>query len=284
MVSIDELGELETAQGTTSSEGSISWENLPNDSIRISVAAQGFLPTENTQSIERGSNEILISLERDPDGLLPSEACREAETLLYVEDFQDGQAEDWPEIQNIDPGWSTGALTEEPGNQVLSAQFSAFLGNEPVFAHLGEHSFDNAVWRIKFLITGKGEISFKWLHTTEPLEIGGGTVTDSHYEIMIGTNVINLRRLQAPLTVKDVARSSRFPRAGEWHQLEISTFQGAAEVWLDGTQIMAYIDPQPMPAGSISLTFSPPDETTLVYFDNISICELVQPFGSGDNP
>ena len=41
------------------------------------------------------SNEIVLKLERDPFGLLPSDACGAGESLLYVDDFQDGEAQGW---------------------------------------------------------------------------------------------------------------------------------------------------------------------------------------------
>ena len=36
-----------------------------------------------------------FSLSSDPNGLLPINACAPGEELIYLEDFQDGEAQDW---------------------------------------------------------------------------------------------------------------------------------------------------------------------------------------------
>ena len=45
--------------------------------------------TEATATLERGLNEVVITLERDPYGVLLADACADGETLRYLEDFQD---------------------------------------------------------------------------------------------------------------------------------------------------------------------------------------------------
>ena len=66
-----------------------------------------------------------------------------------------------------------------------------------------------------------------------------------------------------------------------WHLLEISTYNTTLEVWLDGTQLLTYVDPQPLPGGQIGLgLWASEYEDSIVYFDNLSVCELSEPFVS----
>jgi len=62
-------------------------------------------------AVERGPNDMSIVLERDPYGVLPASACAPGETLLEVEDFQDGRAQGWGPIDeaieyNAPNGWA----------------------------------------------------------------------------------------------------------------------------------------------------------------------------------
>jgi hypothetical protein len=41
--------------------------------------------------------------------------------------------------------------------------------------------------------------------------------------------------------------------------------------------VAAYEDPVGLPPGTLGLEYWPPDETTAVYFDDISVCELSAP-------
>ena len=51
------------------------------------------------------------------------------------------------------------------------------------------------------------------------------------------------------------------------------------QVWIDGKKLIEYQDPQPLPAGMISLeAHAPQDPNTMYYFDDLSVCELSAPF------
>ena len=72
------------------SEGKYVWSDLPSPTGALNVSAQGYLPTQQAATLERGPNELTVSLKRDPFGILPSEACPAGQNNLYLEDFQDG--------------------------------------------------------------------------------------------------------------------------------------------------------------------------------------------------
>ena len=91
----------ESGDGTpkqANDQGQYSWTNLAGEQVSLAVSAQGYLPTDQTTTLQRGPTEFKVTLKRDPFGLLPSAACAPAQKALYFEDFQDGQAQGWPNI------------------------------------------------------------------------------------------------------------------------------------------------------------------------------------------
>ena len=206
------------------------------------------------------------------------------EKLLYAEDFQDSRAQGWNEIDLKMPGWNMAPSADEAGNVILSAQYSDMLGDQGMNSRLGDMEFDNAVWRVQFLIskpfaTQENWFSFNWRNALKPFDLNGQEIFDSRYQLPIGTNFFAFRRLQQPVTNIGIGQVGG-PKPGEWHLVEISTFQNVTEVWLDGKRLMAYEDPQPLPPGTMGLEFRLKGSDTIVYFDNISVCELSTPFAS----
>jgi len=265
-------------------QGQYSWNNLQGETATFTASAQGYMPNSAGQTLVRGPNDVSITLQRDPFGLLPTEACAAGETWLYAEDFQDQHAQGWNEIDLKMPGWTLAPSAEEAGNTILSAQYSDMLGDQPLNSGLQDAEFDNAVWRIRFLLStpfAKGEnwFSFNWRRALQPFDLNGQEIYDSRYQIPVGTNYFAFRRLQQPATNIGIGQLGA-PKAGEWHLAEISTFGNVTEIWLDGKRLMAYDDPEPLPAGTMGLELWLKGSETIVYFDNISVCELSAPFVS----
>ncbi|MCJ7434298.1 MAG: carboxypeptidase regulatory-like domain-containing protein [Anaerolineales bacterium] len=264
-------------------QGRFSWKNLAGESANLSVSAQGYLPAQQTATLQRGVNEISITLTRDPFGLLPSEACTAGEKLLYAEDFQDNRAQDWNEIDLKTPGWNTTPSAAEAGNIILSAQDTDMadgLNSRMTNGML----FENAAWRVRFLISkpfasDQNWFSFNWKSALEPFDLNGQQIFDSRYQLPVGTNQFALRRVQQPASNVGIGQV-KGPKIGEWHLAEILTFQDVTEVWLDGTRLMSYQDPQPIPPGTIGLELRLQGNDVVVYFDNLSVCELSAPFTS----
>ncbi len=266
---------------TADDDGQVAWNNLPGEDGTLSISAQGYLPAQQTLSLVRGPNEVAITLERDPYGLLPSEACAPGETPAYVEDFQDSVADGWPDIQFNAPGWALGPAPMDDSDLVISASYSSNTGGGPISSQWQGLTFENAVWRIRYLVEGKlsgnNSLSFNWLHAVEPFEIQGVEVFDSRYQLPMSEGQFEMRRLQQPVLNFSVARG-KYPISGEWHYIEMATYQGYTEVWVDGAQVMTYQDPELLPAGTIGLEIWLFDELATIYFDDISICELSAPY------
>jgi hypothetical protein len=174
--------------------------------------------------------------------------------------------------------------TEEAGNMILSAQYSDMLGDAPLASRLEGMEFDNAVWRTRFLISKpfasqNNWFSFNWKNNLQPFDLNGVEIYDSRYQLPIGTGYFALRRLQQPATNVGIGQVKN-PEVGEWHLVEISSFEGLTQLWLDGEKLMYYQDPQPIPPGTIGLELWLTGSDNILYFDNISVCGLGAPFVS----
>ena len=77
-VVLAEIGDEVGAQ-ITDGVGQAFWYDLSGDAINLSVSAQGYYRLDVAGTIERGINQLAVALERDPHGLLPSEACAPGE-------------------------------------------------------------------------------------------------------------------------------------------------------------------------------------------------------------
>ena len=92
-------------------QGQYSWNNLRGEAVSLTVSAQGYVNAEQTATIQRGPNEVKVTLKRDPFAILPSEVCAPDQKILYVEDFQDGKSQGWQNISlgvdgNMPNGWT----------------------------------------------------------------------------------------------------------------------------------------------------------------------------------
>jgi hypothetical protein len=234
------------------------------------------MPAEVSETIERGPNQISITLERDPFGLLPGEACAEGETLVYIEDFQDGTAQGWKNITaalefGANNGWAI--TTDEEGNKILTASnASGFVIDE-----LLESNFEDAVWRIKLKVAGRDADMFLNWHQ------GSDAEGDWRYIVQLGANVmVDLSRLQNPEPGHfSVGMSSLQIPQDQWHLFEIGTSGDTTDLWVNGRQLQSYTDPQPLPAGFIGLeTHLFEGSETVFSFDDLVVCEIDAPFDS----
>jgi hypothetical protein len=144
-----------------------------------------------------------------------------------------------------------------------------------------DKTFNDAVWRVRFFVEGRRAISFNWQHNFN-FDIDGEHIDDGRYQIVVDTDGIGVQRLTLPVLNIGVARG-KGASAGAWHNIEISTYQGDTQVWLDGKRMAGYTDPKPLPGGGIGLeliSFDSSKPDTIIYFDNISVCGLSAPFTS----
>lgn len=265
--------------------GKYTWLNLPGASVTLTVSAQGYLPAEQVAALERGQSEINVALQRDPYGLLPSTACAAGETLLFMEDFQDGQTVLTTHQQPVPP---LGPAPDEAGDTVLVHDFtnpvddfSTYLGavNGVPF------QFGDAVWRLRFMITQETNWGVGW-NNAGPNKLGDITTSQSGYGISfnIGRHIV----VQRSIWDSDGNRVWNVGQPGladevlilepnTWHYLEISTYQAQVQVWLDGALVVDVLDDMPLPPGSFQIGKG---DAGIQYFDAISVCGLSAPFTS----
>lgn len=255
--------------------GQFKWSNLPGPDAQLSASAQGYLPGEQTGTLQRGPNDLQVTLKRDPFGLLAADACAPGEKLLYVEDFQDGKAQGWQNITGAAEfgaknGWMLGP-TEQGNNAVY------FTGIYHDLDRLQDMTFDNVVWRLKVLTMGKDGWSFLNLRFVPSPD--GGT----RYVIQWGADVLlDLTRMDFPTAGAFSVGKSQFKATqNQWYYVEFSDYQGQVQVWIDGKKEIEYQDPKPIGPGVISLEVNIQKDPNTVYaFDNLSVCELTAPFAT----
>lgn len=277
-VSVNELGE---GYRLVDEKGEVFFENLPGENVSLVITAPGYLPADKSETINRGENNIEVMLNQDPAGFKPAEACRQEETLVAIEDFQDSQIQEWKGVmEKIEfnmPGWLIQADLENTENQVLIASaapdyigvgYTGLSGEEGV-------NFTNVVWRLKLKVTNLNNHIVFWIRTKVNEETGKPTT----YLVRILKDRVAVIRHQ--VVGEDFAQvaSGRALKNNKWYNFEIAYFNGTISVWIDGNQWATYTDPQPWDEGGIGLNIEMNEDTDAVYyFDDFALCELNAPF------
>jgi hypothetical protein len=257
--------------------GTVGFKDLPGETVTLDVTAPGYLPAQVSETVERGDNDMVVVLKQDPGGYLPGQACRAEETLLYIEDFQDGLAQGWgPIMASIDynaPGWSIEPDSENADNQILIAANNSSFSNSD-YDELSE-PFTNAVWRIKVKLENTDTDMFlNWLHA--PTDGG-----EHRFTLQFGGPAqVDLGRLQMPDAGHfSVGGAGKRLKENQWYDFEISTFDATTEVWIDGTKWISYTDPKPFSGGTIGIEVHLFEGSqSIYYFDDIAVCSLNAPF------
>jgi hypothetical protein len=273
---------------TADDSGLAAWSNLPGPGGSLTVTAQGYLSGEQSLALERGPNEVVITLQRDPYGLLPSTACAAGETLLYMEDFQDEQSI----LKHHDDGGAPMPLAAAPGeaeNIVLIHDFTSPVGDYSTYLTADEagefYEFGEAVWRFRFMLTEEANWGLSW-NSARPTEFGGITTGQTTYTIYFNTSrhagISRSIWNDSFQPVFDIGKPGLEDKpltldVNVWHYIEISTFQGRVQVWLDGENVMDVVDDMPLPPGGFSIGGG---DAGIMYFDAITVCGLSAPFSS----
>ena len=274
----------------TDDAGRAMWTNLNGPNVSLTVTAQGYFKGEQGAALERGPNEVIVNLERDPFGLLPSGACGAGESLLYVDDFQDGEAQGWRFDQKNIAAHLVGPAPDSEGNSVLTLDATkiTYYGNDAYLGGARDESFGDAVWRMRFMFTRPTAPSFTW-HGSGPLEFGGQQYFHGEYGFYLagGISQIQLNRnLESGPNI--VAPNPKLVTAGfkqtglQWYQMEISTYQGHIQMWINGVKVIEYTDATPLPAGNMGIWIGEftDKSITVLYFDDMRVCGLSAPFTS----
>jgi hypothetical protein len=274
------------------STGKFSWKNLPGAGVTLNVTAQGYLPAQQVATLERGPSQLSVVMKRDPYGLLPSTACATGEKVLYMEDFQNGKSI----LAHFDNGPAPvplGPAPDEAGNTVLIHDFTKPVGDYSSYISQnlngGFYEFGDAVWRFRFMETEETDWGLNW-NSARASEFGGITTSGSGYGIMFNTSrhITILRSIwdASGQPVTNIGKRGLLDKVlilkpNVWHFLEISTYQGKVEVWLDGESVVNEMDDMPLPPGGFSIGRG---GSGIMYFDAISVCGLSKAFTSIPTP
>ena len=274
---------------TADEAGEAVLNNVPSANGTLLVSAAGYFAAQQDLNLQPGSNELTVVLQRDPNGLSGSEACAAGENLLFIDDFQDGRAMNWEVVRLQAGGWSTGPAPDVPENLVMTLNLPGSYGgrvSDNEFATPNSGPFDNAVVRYRTWITGPGSYIASWRMATEPYQTSGGQAeAGSRYWVILGSDpdgrgprTTALVRMQPPLSDFVVAsRAVEFLAVNTWHFVEIGTFDGVTSIWLDGSEIMNYTDPEPLPSGILGFAADEVEQGAIAYFDDIRVCGLNAP-------
>jgi hypothetical protein len=185
--------------------------------------------------------------------------------LLYIDDFQDREAEGWDQVESGGPSWS---IEEDPANP---ENFAIAARKDTTWTWLGardDHKFNNAVWRIKYKLVGNGnmQLNFRFVESSDE---------NNRYIIAVGNGGLSLGRLDQKNQHLDLGHAE-LSNMGLWHLLEFGYFDDTVTVFLDGKEKFSWKDPNPWQGGTINI--EPWAENDGVfYFDDISVCELSAP-------
>jgi len=255
-------GKAEPVQ--TDAQGKFSWNNLPGDSVSLTVSAQGYVMAQQTATLQRGPNEITVMLARAPFGLLPSEACAPGETLLYAEDFQDGAVDNW----NTYPPGTAVSIESDPvaaENKVLTLNFGSTDGEYQIKTIPLP---DNVVRRLKYKPGNHSRFHVGW-----------GTGNNGYFTVLSSDQfILNITRDGS--VTPSVGSAKPVMQQGIWHLLEIITHAESIEIWADGAKSLSYQGP-PYNGGDImdiGSAYLPVD--SMVYIDDVSMCGSSGPFTS----
>lgn len=258
----------------TDDRGMVSWSSVPGETVHLSIGAQGYFPIHTTATMEGGDKLLSASMERDPHGILSSEACAPGEELIYVEDFQDNDATGWSEIKYHAQGWELIPHPESPDNIVARNRGAWYRDT-----FLDEPDLDNAVWRFWIMIDGQAPFNIWWAHSGYSSEESGYFVGyDPETSIHGITRVTEGVWLIISTEIQPIEENV-------WHKYEVSYYEGRSEVWMDDSLLLAYQDPYPFPGGRVGIFILHYDnEIFTLYFDGITICKLNAPFAPMVSP
>ena len=266
----------ESRKKITDDNGQVFWNDLPGESLNISIRSPGYRSQDAPISIDRGLNQIEIKLERDPFGLHPDEACLPGENLIYIEDFQDNRAQRWNVVEFGKEGWE---LIPHP--DMLEDIIAGHKGNQDSRAHLEDSNLANAVWRFSMMISGRGEYFLFW-DWAEPTTVEGADFSSYQLDSSAGASIqdnFSLYRVAWPTKHTTIYQQYHTVEENVWHKFEVSYYEGRSEVWVNDNLWFFYQDPDPLPSGEVGFEVRPYDDKEFaLYFDDISICELSGPF------
>jgi hypothetical protein len=247
--------------------GRLTWQNMSKAGDSISISAQGYMPVQQPLSLVQGSNELSIVLEADPTQLNPGKICQPGQKVLYVEDFEDGKAQDLENV--LEPKWSF--VSADGHGTVLKVDAPG--GNAST---MSQTEYGNAVWLFDLSTTGMIDVNFNW-HYFETME--GGNAGLSRYFVVYKPGETFTLNYQRPGEGNNKMAESDSPvfEPDSWHALAIAYFNGSLSVWLDGQQAMSANQDVPIQKGALGIQINSSTQAP-IELDNFVVCELTAPF------
>lgn len=248
--------------------GQISLNGLPGETINVAVQAQGYSTAKQTTTLERGANDITISLERDPLQLHPDEACQPGQEVLLLEDFEDGEAQRFSDL--VRPVW---AFVEVDGRGTVLQTTAP--PNEGSFTNVADGDFGNSVLLF--------DLSNWTIVSTSISFIDGGGF--QRYLVSLFTQRASVSRFsEGPppdFAIDNTELGTRpypAPLTTSFAEVVIATFNGQVDVYVNGELIVGVSDPQPYESGTFGFEIPPVPEEVTSQYDNVVVCSLTEPF------
>jgi hypothetical protein len=138
-------------------------------------------------------------------------------------------------------------------------------------------------------LTQETNLRLGW-NSARPSEFGGITTGGSTYTIYFNTSrhIGVMRNIWDAngQPVNNIGKPGLFDgvfilNPNVWHYIEISTYKGQLQVWLDGAGVIGVVDDMPLPPGGFDIGKG---DAGIMYFDAISVCGLSAPFTSMPSP
>jgi len=133
--------------------------------------------------------------------------------------------------------------------------------------------FADAAWRLDVKTWKSMHIHAQWHNNNQ----------DSLYIAFIygeGENGGRLEKFSGGTNFQVFTWNKRIGGDDQWHTIEISTYQGEYQIWIDGVLLGRWVDQDPIPEGYLGIGLDMWAADSLVYLDNIRVCELTEPFVS----
>jgi len=254
-VAVEELGEDPTL---VDGSGITAFSNLPKEEVTLRLTAQGFVNAKENVILERGQNSHTFTMVADPEQVDPSTACLPGQELLYIEDFEDGEMQEWDNI--FQPVWDFVNIEDRGTVLVLDPpEGEEARSGRPV-------DYDNIVWHFDLLREPGDQLMWIAMH-----DLGYGTYFAHFYN----AKRVILQHMNPEGGYDLGQRALPAPDGETWNKFSMAYFNGELQLWLDDELYIGSIDDDPVESGPLYLDFM--SSSAKVYFDNLVVCGLEEP-------
>lgn len=241
--------------------GLLSLLNLPGPDVELSITTQGYEPHTETVSLERGKNPVTLTLTADPLQINPATACAEGQKVLFIEDFEDGKAQEMTDITR--PLFAFKEI-EDRGTVLHYPEENTGVYGTRVKPGT---EFSNFVW--KFDVDNNKNLMMIQVQRT------GGEGDSKAYNINYFPTGEGIHIFHAERGETKSSAHRGFNTLG-WVNLAITFFEDSLEIYINDELYLALDDSDPLTSGGMGLEFI--RDGAAVSIDNMVICELAEPY------